>query len=71
MLIFSLDADSDFACSLAAELDEPLSAHEDRGFEDGEHKWRPLVNPCGESVYATPACTAEPTRARMTSGSAC
>lgn len=51
MLIFSLDAESSFACSLAAELDEPLSLHEDRGFEDGEHKWRPLVNPCGEDVY--------------------
>lgn len=51
MLIFSLDADSDFACNLAAELDEPISPHEDRGFEDEEHKWRPLVDPGGESVY--------------------
>lgn len=51
MLIFSLDGASDFACSLAAELHEPLALHEDRGFEDGEHKWRPMVNPCGDDVY--------------------
>jgi ribose-phosphate pyrophosphokinase len=51
MQIFSLDAESDFACRLAAALGEPLSPHEDRGFEDGEHKWRPLVDPRGEHVY--------------------
>jgi ribose-phosphate pyrophosphokinase len=51
MLIFSLDPDSAFATALAAELDETLARHEDRAFEDGEHKWRPLVDPRGDDVY--------------------
>lgn len=51
MLVFSLDPDSRFASALAAELDEPIAAHEDRCFEDGEHKWRPLVDPRGDDVY--------------------
>lgn len=51
MLIFSLDPDSGFAAALAAELDEALSRHEDRSFEDGEHKLRPLTDPRGDDVY--------------------
>ena len=51
MLIFSLDPESTFATALAAELDETLSRHEDRAFEDGEHKLRPLVDPRGDDVY--------------------
>jgi ribose-phosphate pyrophosphokinase len=51
MLIYSLDVDSAFATALAAELDATISAHEDRAFEDGEHKLRPLVDPRGDDVY--------------------
>ncbi|HJV96795.1 MAG TPA: ribose-phosphate diphosphokinase [Albitalea sp.] len=51
MLLFSLDPDCAFALALAAELDESLSAHEDRGFEDGERKLRPLVDPRGDDAY--------------------
>ena len=51
MLIFSLDPGSSFAAALAAALDENLSRHEDRAFEDGEHKVRPLVDPRGDDVY--------------------
>ena len=51
MLLFSLDPDCPLAPALAAELDEPLSAHEDRGFEDGERKLRPLVDPRGADAY--------------------
>jgi ribose-phosphate pyrophosphokinase len=51
MLIFSLDPDSGFAAALAAELDVDLSRHEDRRFEDGEHKLRPLTDPRGDDVY--------------------
>jgi ribose-phosphate pyrophosphokinase len=51
MLLFSLDPDCPFAHALAAELDEPLAPLEDRGFEDGEHKIRPLVDPRGHDVY--------------------
>jgi ribose-phosphate pyrophosphokinase len=51
MLIFALDADKAFAGALAADLDESLAAHEDRAFEDGEHKLRPLVDPRGDDCY--------------------
>lgn len=51
MLIFSLDPDCSFAPALAADLDETLARHEDRAFDDGEHKWRPLVDPRGDDVY--------------------
>ena len=51
MRIFGLDASTSFAERLAAELDETLAAYEDRRFEDGEHKLRPLVDPRGDDVY--------------------
>ncbi len=51
MLIFSLDPQCTIAPALASALDEPLARHEDRAFEDGEHKWRPLVDPRGEDAF--------------------
>ena len=51
MLLFSLDSDATFAHALAAGLAVPLAPHEDRGFEDGEHKLRPLVDPRGRDAY--------------------
>ncbi len=52
MMLFSLDPDSAFPPALATALDESLSPLEDRCFEDGEHKVRPLVDPRGADVYA-------------------
>ncbi len=51
MLIFGLDRDEPLAGAIAAALDERLAPHEDRAFEDGEHKWRPLVDPRGDDAY--------------------
>lgn len=51
MLLFSLDPDDSFAPALAAALDESLSPHEDRRFEDGEHKLRPMVDPRGADAF--------------------
>lgn len=51
MLIFGLDRDEPLAASIAAALDERLAPHEDRAFEDGEHKWRPLADPRGDDTY--------------------
>jgi ribose-phosphate pyrophosphokinase len=51
MLIYSLDAESRIAPALAADLDESLARHEDRAFDDGEHKWRPLTDPRGDDAY--------------------
>ncbi|HJU84709.1 MAG TPA: ribose-phosphate diphosphokinase [Holophagaceae bacterium] len=51
MQLFSLEPDAAFSAALADCLGEPLSPHEDREFEDGEHKLRPLVDPRGQDVY--------------------
>lgn len=51
MLLFSLDRDCKLAPALAAELDEAIAPHEDRAFEDGEHKLRPTVDPRGADAY--------------------
>jgi ribose-phosphate pyrophosphokinase len=51
MLIFGLDPQHGLAGALAAQLDEALAPLEDRSFEDGEHKLRPLVDPRGDDVY--------------------
>jgi ribose-phosphate pyrophosphokinase len=51
MLIFSLDPECRIARALADDLEVSLAPHEDRAFEDGEHKLRPLVDPRGDDVY--------------------
>ncbi len=50
-LLFALDASRDFGQSLARSLGVPLSDHEEREFEDGEHKARPLVTVRNQDVY--------------------
>jgi len=42
--LFALESSRKFGERIAASLDRPLSEHEERSFEDGEHKCRPLVN---------------------------
>jgi len=51
MLLFALGASRAFGSSVASALGIPLSAHEERAFEDGEHKARPLVDVHGADVY--------------------
>lgn len=51
MLLFSLDPDATLAQSLAADLGVTLAPHEERHFEDGEHKLRPLLDPRGSDVF--------------------
>lgn len=60
MLLFSLDSDTALARAIADGLGEPLAAMEDRGFEDGEHKFRPLVDPRGADVYLIASLHGEP-----------
>lgn len=60
MLLFALDADKTLAHALAADLDESLAAHEDRTFEDGEHKLRPLVDPRGDDCYVLASLHGDP-----------
>lgn len=49
--IFALDSGRDYAGAVAAALGTPLGAHEERVFEDGEHKSRPLESVRGADVY--------------------
>jgi ribose-phosphate pyrophosphokinase len=44
LMLFTLEASRPLAEKVSAALGVPLAAHEERGFEDGEHKSRPLVN---------------------------
>lgn len=50
-LLFALEASRLYGEKIAARLGLALAAHEERGFEDGEHKARPLVNVRGRDVY--------------------
>jgi ribose-phosphate pyrophosphokinase len=50
-LLFGLNATQPFAERVASRLGLPLSAHEEREFEDGEHKARPLESVRGRDVY--------------------
>lgn len=44
---YSLDVDGDLTAALQQALDLAPAPHEDRAFEDGEHKLRPLTDPLG------------------------
>jgi ribose-phosphate pyrophosphokinase len=49
--LFALNASRGFGEKVSAHLGIPLSDHEEREFEDGEHKSRPLVNVRGKDVF--------------------
>ncbi|MGH9389205.1 MAG: ribose-phosphate diphosphokinase, partial [Vicinamibacteria bacterium] len=49
--LFSLEAGYELGNKVSASLGIPLSPHEEREFEDGEHKARPLVNVRGNDVF--------------------
>jgi ribose-phosphate pyrophosphokinase len=49
--LFAINTSRAFGQRVADSLDVPLSAHEEREFDDGEHKIRPLDNVRGRDVY--------------------
>ncbi len=49
--IFAPDPGREFGEKVSADLGVSLSAHEERNFEDGEHKIRPMVNVRGKDVF--------------------
>jgi ribose-phosphate pyrophosphokinase len=51
MDLFALNATQEFGSKVAAELGVALAVHEEREFEDAEHKARPLVSVRGHDVY--------------------
>ncbi len=58
--LFALDASHPFGERVAAALGVALSRHEEREFEDGEHKARPLENVRGSDVYVIHSLYGEP-----------
>jgi len=61
MHLFALQATGDLGTRVASALGVELSAHEERSFEDGEHKTRPLVNVRGADVYVVQSLHGGPT----------
>lgn len=51
LILFALDASRDFGEAVSRGLGIALAEHEEREFEDGEHKSRPLTNVRGRDVY--------------------
>jgi len=51
LILFALAGSVDYAKRLAAQLEVPLAPLEERSFEDGEHKIRPLVPVAGADVF--------------------
>lgn len=52
LALFALGDSRAFGEAVAGHLNIPLAPHEERDFEDGEHKTRPLANVRGRDVYA-------------------
>jgi ribose-phosphate pyrophosphokinase len=61
-LIFALESSRSFGEAVSHHLDIPLSAHEEREFEDGEHKARPLVSVRGKDVFVIDSLYADAQR---------
>jgi ribose-phosphate pyrophosphokinase len=49
--LFAMNASAELGSAIAAALGQPLKSHEEREFEDGEHKARPLDAVNGADVY--------------------
>jgi ribose-phosphate pyrophosphokinase len=49
--LFALESAKDYGRAVSCHLGIPLSPHEERDFEDGEHKTRPLESVRGKDVY--------------------
>jgi ribose-phosphate pyrophosphokinase len=60
MLLFALENSRPFGSAVAAALGVPLAPHEERTFEDAEHKIRPLVDPGGEDCVVVQGLHGEP-----------
>lgn len=60
LCLFALDASRPYGERVATALGVALCAHEEREFEDGEHKARPLENVRGKDVYVIQSLYAEP-----------
>lgn len=62
MKIFALQSSQAYGMKVAAALGVPLATHEERNFEDGEHKIRPREGVRGEDVYVIQSLHADRTQ---------
>ncbi len=60
MVLFALKASRDFGAKVAEQLQQPLGELEEREFEDGEHKVRPLISVRGADVFVIHSLYGEP-----------
>src|SRR5258706_11660685 len=60
--LFALQATAELGNGIAEALGQPLAAHEERDFEDGEHKARPLENVRDADVYVVQSLHGGPTQ---------
>lgn len=60
LCLFALDASRPFGERVATALGLALASHEERAFEDGEHKARPLQSVRGKDVYVIQSLYGEP-----------
>jgi ribose-phosphate pyrophosphokinase len=60
LTLFAIEASRPFGEKVARSLAVPLAAHEERDFEDGEHKARPLENVRGRDVFVIQSLYSEP-----------
>lgn len=60
--LFALSETQAFAARVSAALGVELSQHEERAFEDGEHKTRPMENVRGKDVFVLQSLYGEPGR---------
>lgn len=58
--LFALNASREFGQRVAGVLGVPLARHEEREFEDGEHKARPLESVRGRDVYVLHSLYGDP-----------
>ena len=60
--LFALNGTAELGGDIAKSLGHPLSAHEEREFEDGEHKARPLDPVAGTDVFVIHSLHGGPTQ---------
>ena len=61
MRLFALKGTAELGQAIANALGQPLARHEERDFEDGEHKARPLDSVCGADAYVVHSLHGGPT----------
>jgi len=60
LCLFALHETDELGAAVAAALGQPLAAHEEREFDDGEHKTRPLETVRGADVFVLHALHSGP-----------